>query len=203
MGSPRPANDEECLRALQGDEVGVLDQLMARWQRPMYEFAYQYLRNHSDAQELVAETFVRLYQNRARLKPDTIMSGWLFATLSNLCCNQYRWRQRHPTVSLDATADDAVSPVPSLSDRPELEPGRRLEKDEALTALEAALETLPHDLKVTLLLHHYNKMPYEEIAAVVNCSTRGVETRLYRARQKLRETLGRYLRDGDRCTCPE
>ena len=67
-----------------------------------------------------------------------------------------------------------------------------------MTALDAALENLPHDLKVTLLLHHYNKMPYEEIAVVVNCSTRGVETRLYRARQKLRETLGLYLRDGDR-----
>ena len=202
MGAARPPNDAACLRALQEDEVGVLDQLMARWQRPMYEFAYQYLRNHSDAQELVAETFVRLYQHRRRLRPDTSLSGWLFATLSNLCSTHYRWRRRHPTVSLDATADGAVSPVPSLSARPELEPGRRLEKDEALTALDAALENLPHDLKVTLLLHHYNKMPYEEIAAVVNCSTRGVETRLYRARQKLRETLDRYLRDGDRPAPP-
>ncbi|MBK8857368.1 MAG: RNA polymerase sigma factor [Opitutaceae bacterium] len=198
MGANDLPTDAACLQALQEDEVGVLDQLMARWQRPLYEFAYQYLRNHSDAQELVAESFVRLYQHRHRLRPDTSLSGWLFTTLSNLCCNHYRWRRRHPTVSLDATAGDAVSPVPSLSDRPELEPGRRLEKDEALTALDAALENLPHDLKVTLLLHHYNKMPYEEIAAVVNCSTRGVETRLYRARQKLRETLDRYLRDGDR-----
>lgn len=202
MGSAGTPTDAACLQALQEDEVGVLDQLMARWRRPLYEFAFQYLRNHSDAQELVAETFVRLYQHRHRLRPDTSLSGWLFATLSNLCCTHYRWRRRHPTVSLDATVDGSDRPAPSLSDRPELEPARRLENDEALTALDAALENLPHDLKVTLLLHHYNKMPYEEIAAVVNCSTRGVETRLYRARQKLRATLDRYLRDGDRPTSP-
>jgi len=203
MGANDLPTDAACLQSLQADEVGVLDQLMARWQRPLYEFAYQYLRNHCDAQELVAESFVRLYQHRHRLRPDTNLSGWLFATLSNLCCSHYRWRQRHATVSLDVTADAAAGPAPGLADRPELEPDRRLEKDEALTALDAALANLPHDLKVTLLLHHYNRMSYEDIAAVLHCSTRGVETRLYRARQKLRETLARYLRDGERRTSPK
>ncbi len=195
METTRAEADAASLRALQAGEAGALDRLIARWQVPLHEFAYQYLRNRADAQELVAEVFVRLHQQRDRLRSGTILSGWLFATLSNLCSNHQRWRRRHATVSLDG-ADDDRQPPPAVPDRPELEPDRTLEKDEAMATLERALADLPHDLKVPLLLHHYNKMSYLEIGAVVNCSARGVETRLYRARQRLRDALGRYLGDG-------
>lgn len=193
METSRAEADAASLRALQAGETAALDRLIARWQVPLHEFAFQYLRNRADAQELVAEVFVRLYQHRGRLRAGTVLSGWLFATLSHLCSNHQRWRRRHATVSLDG---DGAGPAPAVPDRPELEPDRTLEKDEAMAALEQALAELPHDLKVPLLLHHYNKMSYQEIAAVVDCSVRGVETRLYRARQRLRLDLSRYLGDG-------
>jgi RNA polymerase sigma-70 factor (ECF subfamily) len=56
-----------------------------------------------------------------------------------------------------------------------------------------AIDSLPHDLKVTVLLHHYEHLPYREVAAIVGCSERGVETRLYRARRLLREHLAEFL----------
>ena len=62
-----------------------------------------------------------------------------------------------------------------------------------LAAVRAAIDLLPHDLKVTLLLHHYEHLSYREISAVVGCSERGVETRLYRARQQLRSLLAPQL----------
>lgn len=195
METPRAEADAASLRALQAGEAAALDRLIARWQVPLHEFAYQYLRNRADAQELVAEVFVRLYQHRDRLRAGTVLSGWLFATLSHLCSNHQRWRRRHATVSLDET-DDTQRPPPAVPDRPELEPDRTLQNTEAMAALERALADLPHDLKVPLLLHHYNKMSYQEIAAVVDCSVRGVETRLYRARQRLRVALDRYHGDG-------
>ena len=197
MGPPQTASDRDELRALQAGEANALDRIIVRLQRPLHEFAYQYLRNHSDAQDTVAEAFARLYKNRQRLRPDTVLSGWLFATLANLCCSLYRWQKRHPTVSLDAVPEAGSRTGGNLPGEAGLEPDRRLEKDEAMAALETALEELPHDLKVTLLLHHYNRMTYQEIAAVAHCSERGVETRLYRAKQKLRVALARYLHDGD------
>jgi RNA polymerase sigma-70 factor (ECF subfamily) len=53
----------------------------------------------------------------------------------------------------------------------------------------AAIDRLPHDLKVTLLLHHYDHLSYREIGQITGCSERGVETRLYRARQQLKVLL--------------
>ncbi len=74
-------------------------------------------------------------------------------------------------------------------------PMRALEQDETCAAVRAAIDRLPHDLKTTLLLHHYEQLSYREIGSVVGCSERGVETRLYRARQRLREELSGFLRE--------
>lgn len=192
--STDPATDQASLLALQQGEAAALNRLIARWQRPLYHFAYRYVQNRTDAQDLVAETFVRLYQQRLRLRPDTKLSAWLFTTLANLCHNHHRWKRRHPTIMLDAPAgpargDPERSPraAEPASDQPA--PDATLLHDETVTAVRAAIDRLPHDLKVTLLLHHYDRLSYREISEITGCSERGVETRLYRARQQLRKML--------------
>jgi len=194
------ANDRASLHALQQGEAVALNRLIARWQRPLHSFAYRYLQNNADANDLVAEAFVRLYQQKERLRPDTKLSAWLFTTLTNLCHNHHRWKRRHPTVALDAPAStqagdqERTAPAYELaSEQPE--PSAALEHDEALAAVRAAIEHLPHDLKVTLLLHHYDHLSYREISEITGCSERGVETRLYRARQQLREMLTSQLNE--------
>ncbi len=188
-----PASDEAALQALKEGRDSALGELIARWQRPLFAFAWRYVQNSADAHDLVAETFVRLHQHRDRLRLDTKLSAWLFTTLSNLCHNHYRWRRRHPTVSLDAPIDDTDSSAHDTIPSDCAAPDSALERDEARDAVRAAIDRLPHDLKTTLLLHHYEKLSYREIGAVVGCSERGVETRLYRARQRLREELTGFL----------
>lgn len=194
--NPEPASDQACLRALQEGSDAALDQLIARWRRPLFAFAWRYLQNHADAGDLVAETFVRLHQQRHRLRADTRLSAWLFTTLANLCHNHHRWRLRHPTVSLDATpeTEDGPGPAPVVPADGPL-PGGGLERDEACAAVRIAIDRLPHDLRVAILLHHYEHRSYREIGAITGCSERGVETRLYRARQRLRDELAGFLHE--------
>jgi len=196
--SSDPDTDHDNLFALQQGESAALNRLIDRWQRPLLNFAYRYVQNSADAHDLVAETFVRLYQQRSRLRADTKLSAWLFTTLSNLCHNHQRWKRRHPTVALSAAdhapddpaeRDGIVSALASAAPTPDTQ----LEKNELVTAVRAAIDLLPHDLKVALLLHHYEHLSYREIAAIVGCAERGVETRLYRARQQLRELLAQHL----------
>jgi len=190
------ASDLACLHALQEGEDAALPELIARWQRPLFAFAWRYVQNPTDARDLVAETFVRLHQQRARLRPDTRLAAWLFTTLSNLCHNHYRWRLRHPTVSLDAAPDETDGPPRiHLPEAEGVHPDVALERDEARAAVRAAIDRLPHDLKATVLLHHYEHLSYREIGAITGCSERGVETRLYRAKQRLREELAGYLQE--------
>jgi RNA polymerase sigma-70 factor (ECF subfamily) len=189
-----PATDRNNLTELQRGDTSALNRLIGRWQRPLLSFAYRYVQNASDAQDLVAEAFVRLYQRRMQLRPDTNLSAWLFTTLTNLCHNHHRWKRRHPTVAFGpGTAE--VGAVPMDPATPEASPDMALARDESLDALKHAIDALPHDLKVSVLLHHYERLSYREIAAISHCSERGVETRLYRARLQLKAELARYFQE--------
>lgn len=196
--STNPADDQANFLALQRGEAAALNRLIARWQRPLHSFAYRYCQNQTDAEDLVAQTFVKLYQQRERLRPDTRLSAWLFTTLTNFCHNHHRWKVRHPTTALDAAPNSADSTVSDQSTQQQLpsdqlSPDQSLEQDETLAAVRSAISALPHDLKTALLLHHYDQLSYREIAEITGCSERGVETRLYRARQRLRDALSRVL----------
>jgi RNA polymerase sigma-70 factor (ECF subfamily) len=187
------ANDTQRLQALRENGAGAMDALVARWQRPLFAFAWRYLHNDADAEDVVIQTFVRLHAQRARLRADTKLPAWLFTTLANLCRNQHRWRRRHPEHCLEGDSPTADSSPPIASSAPS--PRASLETAEAGAAVRAAIDLLPHDQKTVVLLHHYERLSYREIAAVVGCSERGIETRLYRARQRLREQLTPLLRE--------
>lgn len=194
MSDPSSPSDQELFLSLQKGDDTALNRLIERWERPLVAFAWRYMHNAADARDLVAETFVRLYQQRERLRPDTKLSAWLFTALTNLCHNQHRWRRRHPTVSFDLPTESGTNLEEVLaSDSPR--PGRAMERDEALAQLVRAIDQLPHELKTTVLLHHYEGLSYREIGDITACSERGVETRLYRARQRLREQLASFLRE--------
>jgi len=193
--STDPTADRASLLALQQGEAAALNRLIVRWERPLLSFAYRYVQNHADAQDMVAEAFVRLYRQRDRLRADTKLSAWLFTTLANLCHNHHRWKRRHPTVALDAPAEPGENrPATELASM-QPAPDAALVQDEALVAVRAAIGRLPHDLKVTVLLHHYDRLSYREIADISGCSERGVETRLYRARQQLRQMLAGLIQE--------
>ncbi len=197
--STESATDRANLIDLQRGDAAALNRLIDRWQRPLAGFAYRYVQNAADAHDLVAETFVRLYQQRLRLRSETNLSAWLFTTLSNLCFNHHRWKRRHPTIPISAPGSDSEHGSGSgleaelASEAPS--PDAALMRDEALRRLRESIDLLPHDLKVTLLLHHYDRLPYREIAAILHCSPRGVETRLYRARQQLRQALAGFIHE--------
>ncbi len=192
--NPDPENDRADLDLLRQDDDRALTRLVSRWERPLFAFAWRYLQNTADARDVVAAVFVRLYQHRMKLRADTKLSAWLFTTLTNLCHNHHRWRRRNQTISLDAphgldSAGVLAAAVPAETPAP----SDALERRETLGALAAAIERLPHELKTTLLLYHYERMAYREIGAITDCSERGVETRLYRAKQRLRTELGEFF----------
>ena len=201
--SSDPATESANLLDLQRGDASALNRLISRWQRPLLSFAYRYVQNSADAQDMVSETFVRLYHGRSRLRPDTNLPAWMFTTLTNLCRNHHRWKRRHPTVAFGSAADDSGGTgerAEACMDPATTEPGPdlMLVRDESLDALKQAIDALPHDLKVSVLLHHYEHLSYQEIASITHCSERGVETRLYRARQQLRKHLAGFLAETSR-----
>jgi RNA polymerase sigma-70 factor (ECF subfamily) len=189
---PEPDEDAEIMLRLKAGEDLALNELMTRWQTPLVGFILRYTGNQEDALDLAQETFVGVYESRHRYQPSAKFSTWLFTIATNLCRNLARWRVRHPNVPLDAADGDDKPSLGSLIPAPGDSPSDTAERNDLASAVREHVQKLPHDLKTVILLFEYQELSYEEIAATLGCTPKAVETRLYRARQLLRESLSRW-----------
>ena len=188
-----PAQDLALMADLAAGRDSALDELIERWEGPLRSFAHRYLLNSTDTEEVVEEAFVRIYQKRTDFVPDSNFSAWIFTITANLCRHRLRWRRRHPSESIDIPDEDGAPGLGgTIADRG-ADPAVSAEGNERIAALRTAVDSLPHDQRTVFLLHSYEGLSYREIATAVGCSERGVETRLYRARQALRDKLATLL----------
>jgi RNA polymerase sigma-70 factor (ECF subfamily) len=176
------------VRLREGDDL-ALNELMERWQKPLHSFILRYVGNYRDSIELAEETFVRVYQHRNRFNFKSKFSTWLLMIATNLCRRHARWRKRHPTISLDDTASvDEVSDENRSTPAEEM-PSAQASRTELAKLVKEEIEKLPHDLKTAILLFAYDNLSYAEIGAILRCTPKAVETRLYRARKLLAKRL--------------
>jgi RNA polymerase sigma-70 factor (ECF subfamily) len=178
-------------RLREGDDL-ALNEIMDRWKGRLTGYLIRLTGSEAIAVDLAEETFVRVYQNRFRYRPSGAFSTWLFAIASNLARQHLRWRLRHPTISVDAPAGASGSMLESVQ-AADPDPRARLDRAERAEAVRRAIGELAPDLREALILFTYEEMSYEQIAAIQRCSSKAVETRLYRARAVLRRKLARWL----------
>lgn len=170
-------------RLATGEDLALND-LMLRWQDRVSAFLLRMTCNQATASDLTQETFVRLYQNCTRYKPGASFRSYLFTIASNLARNHHRWRMRHSSESIDKLGDNGMEPASE-----DFTPDEVLTQTETTRAVRRAVQNLPEDLREALVLFTYHELGYHEIATITNCTPKAVETRLYRARQILKECL--------------
>jgi RNA polymerase sigma-70 factor (ECF subfamily) len=181
--SPSSIPDQELVaRARQRDEA-AFGELLQRYRQPIFRFVWRLLDNAADADEVAQETFVRAWQHLAEFDPRQKFSTWLFALARNAAIDRLRWRKRHPTETLapDAPLPAATSVTAEVQNR------------ELSDQIAAAVQALPEDQRTALVLAEYEGLSHAEIGAVMHCSAKSVESRLYRARQFLRGRLERWM----------
>lgn len=187
------AQDRADMARLAAGQQSALDRLMERHAAALFYFLYRMLGNEEDAQDLAQETFVRVHQACASYRPERKFSTWLFTIAANLARNQFRWRSRHPTVSLDAPAEATEQTLADALPTPLEAPDRAVDAAELAQAVRQAVHELPPDLRDAIVLCEWEEMAVAEAAAILESSPKAVEARLYRARRWLRERLRHWL----------
>jgi len=151
----------------------------------LFNLAVYLTRNRSQASDLVQETYLRAFRFSHRFEPGTHLRAWLFQILRNTFLTFYRLREREPVASQDGVPDWET---PMFHDAPEQNSGVM----DAHTDLERALRRLPEDFRTVLLLAEVEGMPLEEVARVMDCPVGTVKSRIFRAKERLREFLKDY-----------
>ena len=192
-GSSGDELDAQDMARLVGGHEAALNDLMDRHAEKLFHYLVRSLQDEEDAADLAQESFVKVYQNRAKFDPSQKFTTWLYAIASNLVRDRYRWRSRHPQVSLDAENEETETNLKDNLRASEAAPDEQMQSDERAATVREAVAALPEELRQPLILAIYQGMSQAEIGAVLKCSAKAVETRIYRARQHLRTALTQLL----------
>lgn len=187
------ALDRADMARLVGGHDAALDDLMHRHSTAVFHFLCRMLKNEDDANDLAQETFVRVFRYRESYKPKQRFSTWLFTIAANLARNQYRWRSRHPNVSLDAESEITDNNLGDALPSSDPTPDENVVAMERAVAVRAAVQNLPDALREAIVLCEWEDLAVTEAAAVLQSTPKAVESRLYRARSLLRERLTKWL----------
>jgi RNA polymerase sigma-70 factor (ECF subfamily) len=187
------ARDRADMERLAAGHEPALNDLMERHATPLFHFLCRMLGNEEDANDLAQETFVRVFRARASFRTNEKFSTWLYTIAANLARNHFRWRSRHPNVSLETETGESEQTLGSTIPAGDLAPYEQAQAAERAAAVRAAVDKLPEDLRGAIVLCEWEERAVAEAAAILETTPKAVESRLYRARQILREKLKSWL----------
>jgi RNA polymerase sigma-70 factor (ECF subfamily) len=180
------STDEELVaRSIDGD-IESFNQLVLRWERPIYALAYRVLGREEDARDVAQESFLRAYRALPGFKGQAKFSSWLYRITLNLCRDWIRRRNRTPELQAPegvdvielATEQGPVESIEDLVTRKDL--SRRVEK---------AMGALSDDQRTAIVLKEYEGLTFQEISDLLGVPLSTVKTRLYQGLTVLRREL--------------
>ena len=167
-------------RIATGDE-DALRVLVQRWQRPVYGFLVHMVRSPQEAEDLTQDVFLKVHEQAGRYRAQGKFRSWLMRIAGNAARSVLRRRKIIRWISFD----------PSKHDRPARgdDPIQRLERDETIAMVQAAIDRLPARQREAVVMRRYQDMSYQEIADALGTTIPGVESLLQRATAALRREL--------------
>jgi RNA polymerase sigma-70 factor, ECF subfamily len=183
-----PATDEELVALSQGGDSESFNQLILRWERPIYALAYRTIGREEEARDVCQETFLRAFRALPRFRGQAKFSSWLYRIALNLCRDWMRRERRAPTIQPPEDVDlmdlaAAAEPSESIENL--------VARRDLTRLVEQAMAQLPEEQRTAIVLKEYHGLTFQEIADVVGCPLSTVKTRLYQGLTVLRRELAK------------
>lgn len=191
-GNSRPVEqrreDDELVRRLRTGEEAAYEDLLARFQQPVYNLAFRLATNPGDASDVVQEVFLKVFRNVGHFRRQSSLKTWIYRITVNEAHNQRRWFFRHRSreVGLDDETDEGCSRTVADTGRSPFDYAFDREKH---ILIENALARINPLFREVVVLRDIEDLSYEEIAEVLQMSLGTVKSRIMRGREALREEL--------------
>ena len=181
--------EDVLIRGARTGDRGAFERLVLLYEKKVYNLAFRMMGNHEDASDVAQEAFLRAFSRLREFRGDSSFSTWLYRIVANVCLDELRRKKRQRVSYLSEPAStedgDMARQIASTDPGPE----EFLERQEIKEAIQRAIESLPDDHRLIVILRDMNGLSYEEISAVLGCSLGTVKSRLNRARNALRQRL--------------
>ena len=178
--------DEELVALSMGGDVESFNQLVLRWERPIYALAYRVIGREDEARDVVQETFLRAFRGIGKFRGQAKFSSWVYRIALNLCRDWMRRERRAPLLPTPEGVDvvelaAAQGPVESIEDL--------VARKDLSRVVAEAMTKLPEEQRTAIILKEYHGMTFQEIADLQGVPLSTVKTRLYQGLNVLRRHL--------------
>jgi RNA polymerase sigma-70 factor (ECF subfamily) len=174
--------DLDLINRTQAGERDAFNELVSKYQKPLYSMLYRMVSNHEDAADLLQKTFVKAFTSLETFERRSSFKTWLYQIAINLAKNVYRDRSRAVFIPID---DVVIQRDPRTLDH--------LVQKESRLKLRQALAGLPDKQRMTVMLRVQENRKFAEIAAIMQCSLGTAKANYHHGVQKLKSLMG----DGD------
>ena len=180
------SSDEELVARSMGGDLDSFNQLVLRWERPIYALAYRVIGREEDARDVAQETFLRAFRALGGFKGQAKFSSWLYRITLNLCRDWIRKERRTPV----SQAPEGIDIIELAGEATPTETIEQLVGRKQLSrAVSKAMASLPEDQRTAIILKEYHGLTFQEIADMLDCPLSTVKTRLYQGLSVVRKQL--------------
>jgi RNA polymerase sigma-70 factor (ECF subfamily) len=182
-------SDYQIFSGIQSGDNELFEYLFLNYYEPLCFYAYGILRNRENAEEMVQDVFIKLWDGRKQINIQTSVKSYLYKSVHNKCVNFINHKRIEEKFSNEFKQEnvDLVSPVSKDY------PIANLLSQELGTAIQNAIASLPEQCREVFIMIRQDEMSYAEVAETLEISVNTVKTQLQRAITRLRELLQEYL----------
>jgi RNA polymerase sigma-70 factor (ECF subfamily) len=189
-------SDAALMVAFQQGDTAAFDQLLDKYQKPIVNFIYKIVNNSGEAEELAQEVFLRVYRARQRYEPRAKFAAWIYRIAMNLSLKEIARKRRMRFWRPAAPLQEGGPAVEEMFRDPLPNAEHRLISSELGKAVRDAIQALPKNEKIALVLRRYQELSYKEIAEVMQCTEAAVKTYIHRGKLHVRDRILPYLEKG-------
>lgn len=172
--------DRELFARVAADDESAFGQFVERYKNRLYNFIFRILPEKETTEDILQDTFLRVFNQRKNYSPDYALSTWVYTIALNLARSELRKRKLRKYLSLDFLKEESDVELP---DKTNQEPGK------LKPLLDKAIKGLPEEYRTAFILCDIERLPYHEIAEIMRVPVGTVKSRINRARTMLREKL--------------
>lgn len=179
-------NDHELITKIKNGDQNAFRQLFEQYQHPVYNICYRMTGNREETEDITQDVFIKIFHAIGKFRGEAKLSSWIYRIVVNTCLKRERRKKLESWISLEFLFQEKEQFQP---ESPAESPDQQIEIAEKEQIVQKAIQSLPARQKTALILHHYENLSYQEIAAIIETSLSAVESVLYRAKENLAQKL--------------
>jgi RNA polymerase sigma-70 factor (ECF subfamily) len=182
-------SDHELMQKIKDGNIPAFDTLVKRWEHRLYNVVYKIIGDPETTRDICQDVFLQVYQSSKKYRPYAQFETWFYRIAINRSINELKKRKRHQTYSLTGDYDGEKDSFEDELLDPEPQPDEIAQQNEISSCIQNALENIPTEQRIVVILRHYEGLKFQQIADILNCPLGTVKSRMYLAMDQLKTML--------------